>query len=90
MIELSWVHKRALFTETYFNCAVNKAAVFHFPITELRWVNGDLGDYWPSEKGKHTSTNQLTKRVLITLKQGLSAKDIMIYNMINKHDKNQG
>lgn len=85
--ELSWVHNWALFTQTYFNCTVNKAAVFHLPITELKWVNGDLGDYWQSEKGKHTSFDQLTKIFSVILKQGLSAKDLTMYTLINKHYK---
>lgn len=74
----------------YFNCTVNTAAVFHLPITELKCVNGDLGDYWQSEKGKHISFDQLTKRFLVILKQGFSAKDITLCNVIKKHYETQG
>lgn len=60
----------------YFNCIVNKAAVFYLPITELKWFNRDLGDYWQSVKGKDTTFDQLTKRYFIILNQGLFVEDI--------------
>lgn len=50
---------------------------------------GIWGDYWQSEEKKHTTFDQLTKRFLVILKQGLSAKDITMYNVINKLQKSR-
>lgn len=72
----------------YFNCTINKAAVSHFTITEFKWANGDLGDYWQSEKEKYTSFDELIKRFLVILEH-IIWEGLTMYNLINKHYKNQ-